>query len=291
MFGFKVSEKESDVVYGISLDSSGRRVNSAELQANEQATDAAQNGKLAPGLAKKLADTSSEQPIKVMLWLKERASAEPQHPAPTPPGSVSSASEAQVNALFAQVDAQRAAVVQPLADSVATKLKELGSNVETEKYSPVVYATLSPSAIRQAVALNEVDTVYEDGKAQQALEVGRATILANTVNSCGFITGIRVAQIEVGGWIATSNPYLSGTFQDLSFVCSTADPHTTGVAGIIRSNHPTVRGIAPGVPLWASGLCNGLFSDLHNRSTAASEWGALAQNQNWGADSFLAVAV
>ena len=123
VFEFKVSDKESGAVYGISLDSSGRSVNSAQLQANEQATEAAQNGKLAPGLAKKLADTSSEQPIKVMLWLKEPASAEPQRPAPTPPGSVSPASEAQVNAFFAQVDAQRAAVLKPLVDSVATNIK------------------------------------------------------------------------------------------------------------------------------------------------------------------------
>lgn len=285
-FEFKVSDKESGAVYGISLDSSGRSVNSAQLQANEEASDAAQNGKLAPGLAKKLAATSSEQPIKVMLWLKEPAGAETQRPAPTPPGSVSSASEAQVNAFFAQVDAQRAAVLKPLVDSVATKLRKLGSNVKTEPYSPVVYATLTPSAIRQAAALNEVDTVYEDQKAEPALQVGRVTILANTVNSRGFSgTGVRIGLIEVGGRIATSNPYLSGTFQDTTYVCSSPQAHATAVGGMIRSTHPTVRGIAPSVSMWAGGSCGGWASELTNRSTAAANWGARAFNLSLGSDS------
>lgn len=288
VFEFKVSDKESGAVYGISLDSSGQSVNSAQLQANKQATDAAQNGKLAPGLAKKLADTSSEQPIKVILWLKEPAGAETQRPAPTPLGSESSASEAQVNAFFAQVDAQRSAAVKPIVDSVATKLKKLGSDVKTEKYSPVVYGTLTPSAIRQAAALPEVDQVYLDTINVPELEVARSTINANIVNNLGFTgTGIRVAQIEVGGRIATSNPYLSGTFQDTTSVCSSPSSHSTGVAGIIRSTHSMVRGIAPGVTLWAGGSCSGSSSELTNRSTAAADWGARALNLSWGSDTSL----
>lgn len=290
VFDFKVIDQETGVVYGITLDSSGQELSSARLQASEQAAVAAQNGKLAPGLAKKLASTTSTQPRKVMLWLKEPAGAETQRPAPTPPGSVSAASAAQVNAFFAQVDTQRAAAVKPLVDSVATKLRKLGSNVRTEKHSPVVYATLTPDAITQAAALEEVVQVYEDRQVQPAMEVARNTIFADTVNSRGFTgLGVQVAQIEVGGNIAAGNPYLSGTVQDSTFICSSPDAHAAAVAGMIRSTHPTTRGIAPSVSLWAGGSCGGWISELQDRSTAAADWGARVFNLSLGADSNLAV--
>jgi hypothetical protein len=92
-----------------------------------------------------------------------------------------------------------------------------------------------------------------------------------------------VAQIEVGGRIATSNPYLAGVIQDTTYSC--AHWHATSVAGIIRSTHSTHRGIAPATTLWAGGSCSGNLSQLQNRSTAAANWGAQALNLSWGYDN------
>jgi hypothetical protein len=281
VFDFKVMD-EAGAIYGITLNSSGQEVSSAQLRTNEQAALAAQYGKLDPSLAQKLNSAPANQPMRVIIWLKESSQAGASRPAPNA-NSASLASEAQVNAFFEQVDAKRAAAVEPVVTPVASKLRNLGTNVSTDKYAPVVYASLTPNTIRQVGGWSEVLQVYEEQKAQPALEVARPTILADTVHSRGFTgTGVQVAQIEVGGRIATSNPYLSGTLQDTTYVCSSPSGHSTGVAGIIRSTPPTVRGIAPGVSLWAGGSCSGSISEVQNRSTAAADWGARALNLSLG---------
>jgi len=286
VFDFKVMD-EAGAIYGITLNSSGQEVSSAQLRTNEQAALAAQYGKLDPSLAQKLASTPANQPIQVIIWLKESSQAGASRPAPNS-NSASLASEAQVNAFFEQVDAKRSAAVEPVVTPVASKLRNLGTNVSTEKYAPVVYANLTPNTIRQVGGWAEVLQVYEDQINQPELEVARPTIGANTVHSRGITgSGVRVAQIEVGGRIATSNPYLAGVTQDTTYVCGAPSGHSTGVAGIIRSTHPTVRGIAPGVSLWAGGSCNGSSSELQNRSTAAADWGARALNLSWGSDTNL----
>jgi hypothetical protein len=91
--------------------------------------------------------------------------------------------------------------------------------------------------------------------------------------------------VEVGGRIASS-PYLE-LFQDETNVCVTASTHSTGVAGLINSVHPTVRGVAPGAWLWAGGSCSGFTSQLQNAATAAADWGARAINLSWGGSTSL----
>jgi hypothetical protein len=287
VFDFKVMD-EAGAIYGITLNSSGQEVSSAQLRTNEQAALAAQYGKLAPSLAQKLANAPAAQPIRVMIWLKESSQAGASRPTPNP-NNGSRASAAQVNAFFEQVDTKRAAAVQPIVTPVSNKLKSLGSNVRTEKYSPVVYASLTPQAIRQVAAWNEVDQVYEERQVQPTLDIARQVITANVVNSRGFTgSGVKVAEIEVGGRINTSNPYLAGATQDTTFSCLSS--HAAAVAGILRSTHPTVRGVAPAASLWVGGSCGGWPSELQNRSTAAADWGAqvfnLSLGGNFGVDGF-----
>jgi len=279
VFDFKVMD-EAGAIYGITLNSSGQEVSSAQLRTNEQAALTAQYGKLDPSLAQKLNSAPANQPMRVIIWLKESSQAGASRPAPNA-NSASLASEAQVNAFFEQVDAKRAAAVEPVVTPVASKLRNLGTNVSTEKYAPVVYANLAPNTIRQVGGWSEVLQVYEDQKAEPSLEVARPTILANTVHSRGITgSGVRVGVIEVGGRIATNNPYLTGVTQNTTSGCLSG--HTTGVAGIIRSTHPTVRGIAPNASLWVGGSCDGSISELQNRSTDAANWDARALNLSLG---------
>lgn len=289
VFDFKVLDTESGAIYGISLNRNGQELSAAQLRANEQAAFAAQYGKLDPALAQKLATAPADKPIRVMLWLKVPTTAattsavKPQRPAPNV-GGTSRALQAQVNALFQQVDAQRNAAVQSVVAPVASRLRALGTNVTTDKYAPVVYASLKPSAIRQAAIGSEVDQVYEDKIAQPLLNVASPTIFADVVRSRRISgLGVQVAEIEVGGIAQTSNPYLYGITQDTTYGC--LDPHTTGVAGIIRSTNSTNLGIAPDVSLWVGGSCTGVNSEVQDRSTAAAGWGARVLNLSLSSES------
>lgn len=193
--------------------------------------------------------------------------------------------QAQQEAYFAQVDAQRALVVAEAATPVINRLHTMGvSAVTADPYTPLLYAQLRPHEIQSVAAWAEVDAVYLDQTAQPTLDIARRTVYAHSVNNRGFTgAGIRVAQVEVGGLIALNNPYLRGVVQDTTYACS--DSHGTWVAGAIRSTHSSVRGVAPGVLLWAGGSCSGNFSQLQNRSTAAANWGARVINLSLGADS------
>lgn len=282
-FEIKVRDA-SGALSGITLDAMGQELSSAQLRASEQAAYKSRFGKLDQKLADKLASTQTGQGIKVMLWLKAPASPQIQRPAPSNNG-VSAVSQAQVNALHQQVDSQRAAVVKPVVESVAARARILGSNVKTEKYSPVVYATLRPQAIRQIAQLKEVEQVSEVLVPQPNLQYGRPTILADIVQGRGFLgTGVKVGVIEVGGRSATDNPFLTGTVVDPIDSCLSS--HSTGVAGIIRSTDATNRGISPNVSLWVGGGCPGSYFDTINAaSTRAADWGARVFNLSLGADS------
>lgn len=277
----------SGVMYGVTLNGSGQEVSSGKLRTDEQAVYKARYGKLSQNLANKIANASQNQPIKVMLWLKAPSSSQVQRPASSNNGR-SAVSQAQVNTFYQQVDAQRAAAIQPVVNSVASRVTALGTNVTTEKYSPVVYATLTPQAIRQVAQLSEVDQVYEVTQMKPTMEFARKSVLADIVESRGITgSGIRVGEIEVGGRINTANPYLAGVTQDTTYSC--LHPHAAAVAGDIRSTHPTVRGVAPNVSLWIGGSCGGWFNELTNRSTAAADWGARVFNLSLGGESNLVV--
>lgn len=286
VFNFKVIDS-SGKIYGITLNSSGQELSSAQLRASEVAAAAAQYGKLAPSVAQKLGSASQSQPMRVMIWLKQPFGAFASRPAANP-HSTSGASIAQLSALLSQLDAQRSVAVQSIIAPIANWVKGFDSYLKTEKYSPVIYANLTPQAIRLLGAMSEVDQVYEARQLKPVLNLAGRTIHANMMPRLGITgAGVQVGEVEVGGRIATNNPFLAGVTQDTTYSCFTADDpdHSTGVAGILRSTHPTFRGIAPGVSLWVGGSCRGADRELTNRSTAAADWGAKILNLSLGGDS------
>jgi len=120
---------------------------------------------------------------------------------------------------------------------------------------------------------------------QPNLQYARPTILADIVQGRSILgTGVKVGEIEVGGRVATDNPFLTGTVVDPIDSCLSS--HSTGVAGIIRSTDVTNRGISPNVSLWVGGGCPGSYFDTINAaSTRAANWGAQVFNLSLGADS------
>lgn len=285
VFTFKVKDNNSGNIQEITLNSGGQEVNATQLEASALAAQTAQYGKLDPALAQRVTNTSANQKLRVMIWLKQTSDT----PASRPPANAknpASLSAGQASTLSQQMDQQRANAVQAMVAPVTNRMKTLDANASAEKYSPVVYAKLTPQAIQQVAAWNEVDRVYEEKQVQSNLDIARRSIRADLVNSRGITgVGVRTAQIEVGGRIASGNPYLSGTIQDTTYVCSYLNSHATAVAGIIRSTHSLTRGIAPSTTLWAGGSCGGWMTELQNRSTAAVNWGALALNLSLGGSS------
>jgi len=280
---YKVSNVETGAVYGVTFSPDGEPLDSAALEAAEHAAYAARYGRFDPALAELLA-ANPQADVPVIIWLKEGASEPPARPAPSPDGSAVM-SEADQEAFLQQVDAERADKVGRVVAPVAARLAGLGVSVERQPFDPVLYTRASAGVIAEAAQWNEVDKIYLDHTNEADLDIARQTILANTVNSRGITgSGIRVAQIEVGGRVATANPNLAGVVQDTTSVCAGASGHSTGVAGIIRSTHATVRGIAPGALLRAGGSCGGVSSELQSRSTAAADWGARAINLSWGSN-------
>lgn len=280
-FAYKVLDLSTGTVYRILLDALGNTLDEKLLRTNELALRAEIYGKLDPALADVLTTATTNQPIAVAIWLKEINHQPPDRPAPD-----SRLTTSQMDAILRKVDAERAEAVAQVTGPFVRRLTQMGLIVTPETYSPIIYTDLTPPDIRRVASLGEVDRIYLAPLNEPELEVVAPTIMASTVHSRGYIgTSVKVAQVEVGGRIAASNPYLPGVFQDTTYVCSTASDHSTGVAGIIRSTNNQRLGVAYGAKLWAGGSCIGYSDELNNRSTAAADWLARAINLSWGHDT------
>lgn len=168
------------------------------------------------------------------------------------------------------------------------RLASLGASAEGNQAAPVVFTELDRAAVARVSQWAEVDQVYLDTINHSELNVVLPTTYISNLHSAGFTgSGVPVAQIEVGGRVATANPNLAGTTQDTTSVCATASGHSTAVAGIIRSTNATYKGAAPAATLRAGGSCSGTSSQLQARSTAAVNAGARVLNLSWGSNTSL----
>jgi hypothetical protein len=288
-FDFKVRDKNGRRITGLTLSADGQEVDSEELAASEEAARTAKYGKLDPVLAKLLESAAAYEPVEVIVWLRE-----PQHEGPPRlrrrKGGEPPLRRAESDKFLRGVDAKLKAATKPVVAPVVAKLERLGYTVMTDDFTPAIHVKLPPVAISEVEQWGEVERIYLSERYHQTLNVARDTIEADVVNTRGFDgTGIRVAQVEVGGRVASGNPNLPGMSLSTVYQCANDDPHGTGVAGIIRSTHATIRGIAPGATLWAGGSCAGVESEVQSQSTSAADWGARAINLSFGRDTALAV--
>jgi len=279
----KVRTSRGDVV-GINVDQSGAEVSDKQLAQFEEMAQV--DKRIHPDLARRMGSAGPRDKLAVILWLKEPDQAGGGRPDVSEEASMHADSRA--DAVFSRADTQRAAMVERITGPLLRNLRQFDPDAKGDRYSPAVYAKLPAEAVTRVAGWTEVAAVYEDVINKPELDVARQAIRANVVNSAGITgSGVSVAQIEVGGRVATANPNLAGVVQDGVSVCSTASGHSTGVAGIIRSTHATVRGISPGVTLRAGGSCGGVSSELQSRSTAAVDWGARVLNLSWGSNTNL----
>lgn len=284
-YEFKIMNYFSGDLYGIMLNAEGVMLDPLQMGLREEEAYAARYGKLEPELATWLENGSIQEPLKVIIWLKEPSYEAPSLPASSDGTSVDSL-DMDMGSYIAMADSHRSAFVATLAAPVIQRLNKLGFEVTGDEYAPALYATLTSEGIRAASEWAEIDRIYIARNVTPSLGIARPVIRAGALNGRGITgAGVQIAQIEAkGGLVATNNPYLTGVVQDSTYACDFYDngSHATAIAGIIRSSHHRARGIAPGVTLRAAGSCTGTSPELFDRSTAAVNWGARALNLSFG---------
>ena len=282
---YKVENRKNGKLFQVTMDASGAVLDEESLIAAEEVAQTARFGRMEPELAQMVTGNSLEkQGIPVIVWLNEPSYQRPARPDPKKMNAFASEDDAGV--FFSEVDTKRAEAVKRAREPMARELRRMGHQVMTNDFAPMLAGTLPVQTIRSLSNRSDVSMIYLDRVNEPELEIARPTLNATTVHNRGITaSGVKLAQIEVGGRVATSNPFLSGVIQDPTYVCSSVDYHSTGVAGIIRSTNSTRRGIAYGAQLWAGGSCGGYDSQLTNRSSAAVSWGARAINLSWGSDT------
>ena len=282
VYDFKVTDEKGGL-HAVTLDGKLQQLDAAKLADAELDAKRARFGKLDPRLAEQL-DRGADK-LQTVLWLT----------APTPaPARPAAGEKVDLDAAYKQLDAARAETVQQVNRSVLEQLARLGVKAQADTHSPAVRATMNADQIKAAQEIAEVETIYASENAQTELTHSIPTVGGDIVKSAGINgSGVRLAQIEVGGRVATGNPHLSGVTQDATDVCAGASSHSTGVAGIINARHvtptwpfywPTFEGMAPGATLRAGGSCSGNTTQLQNASTRAADWGARAMNLSWGSN-------
>jgi hypothetical protein len=276
----KVADTRSGRVTGVVLDDRGPQFTLDQVPAPERSALRARRTVVDPLLEGTLARPEDRTPVPVLIWLQQPPEGPGARPAPRAPHDELRNAE-QAKALAQRLDQRRAAALLPVVQPLLARLRQLGYAPVADGLAPVIAVSLPPAAIREIARWPGVAAVYLDVVNTPDMEVARATQKVSIVHNRAISgTGVKIAMVEVGGRIA-SNPYLELT-QVTDFICPTASSHSTGVAGIINSLHPTVRGMAPGALLWVGGSCSGLSSELQNRANAAADWGARAINLSWG---------
>ncbi|MEZ4363350.1 MAG: S8 family serine peptidase [Kofleriaceae bacterium] len=281
LYRFKALDGRGDV-QSIALNNNGTREEDFEaLEGLEASLYQQDHGQLTPDLAEQLAVLPDEEEIEVAIQalVPQGDSGGPMRPDPS-----TNLSDSEVDALYTAVDAHRSEVARVLTAPIKQRLGGLGYQGEADALAPIVHVKLPVHLIREAARWNDVSKIFASATYESTMNVARATVEADVVNSRGITgTGVRVAEIEVGGMLPAANPFLAGTTQDPVSACF--HPHATWVAGTIRSTHATIRGVSPDVNLRVGGSCAGSGSQLVSRSTAASSWGARAFNLSFGSNA------
>ncbi len=275
-YSFKVVDASTDKLYAISLDADGAEADPEELLAGEEKAYTDKYGNLEADLFDKLKSAPPDEPIGVIIRLKEP----PYSPPPLPDINKKPLTDAEADAYLKLADEKRAEAVLAITKPALDEIRSMGFEAEADKYTPALSARLKPDDIRKVEGLKGLERIYEVVQFEQTVDIARQVVHADVLNTRGFTgTNEKVGEVEVGGKINTDNPNLSGVTQDTNNSCLT--DHAAAVAGIIRSTNSTVRGVAPDASLWIGGSCSGYTDQLEFAANLAADWGANVLNNSW----------
>ncbi len=175
----------------------------------------------------------------------------------------------------------------PIRSRFLALMQQRGIKVDhaSETVPSAVINGLTRAQIEEIARLPEIDAIYFIPEhAGPSLSIARPTQNANLINAVGYNgTGVKVSVTE-GERAYALNPYLSIT--GFYSPTSLAQPHPTGVSGIIKSTAPGFNGLANGVTLYNA---NGSYTSTEwSIMSAAMDWGqtmATVLNNSWFWDS------
>lgn len=278
-YDYKFTDKEKGTVYSIALDEAGGELDVDALGSREQALYVERHGRVDERLSSTIRSVDPSQPLQVVFW------AEPvREIALKRPDSSQPLDDKQLDALYLELDAERAQIAKDSTAALVERLVARGLKPVADALSTSVSVEVPAGEIRELSLLDGVSTVFQAETFENKLATSGNSIVAYPVHALGNTgQGVRVAQVEVGGRIDLANPSLAGVVQDNTDSCY--NNHGTNVAGAIRSTHATHRGIAPGVTLRTGGSCFGNETQLRNASNRAVSWGARALNLSFGREA------
>lgn len=169
----------------------------------------------------------------------------------------------------------------PVRSAIVQKLTRSGIDViYASDIVPSVIVELTRAQLEIAARWPETALVDPEGRdAGPSLDVARVAHNAAPQDAVGYNgDGVTVAVVE-GGRVYAQNPFLSvAQIRDTGLAEAT---HSTGVAGVVASNHLTHRGMAPNATVISANGAYGTSGSLE----AATDWAAArAQvlNHSWG---------
>lgn len=292
VYSYKIEEKKSGTIHGVSLDESAQEVDLTSFEVRELAILFERYGRVDKQLADTAAKLNPAERIPVMFWMDrvrdislmrpEFKSVENPTEGRLPPVVESPEKEREIQALYTQLDAQNASIAAESTVKMTDRLESLGYRPVANAGTPSISAIVPAGELRELSLFEGVGAVYADEEYKPLLSISGNTIGAYQVHAVGN-TGqnVRVALVEVGGTIEPGNPFLAGVSLE------TPNPncsfwHATSVAGVMRSWHGFQRGIGRDATLWSGGACVGNQSLLETSSTRAVNWGARAINLSFG---------
>ena len=281
LYQFKFRDTINEERYGIALTLDGREADTEYYDVAELEAFAIKRGKTSPDLWDRLENSPSNQMIEVNIWVKVPPLSEADETAfqmPDVNGENIEADEADLRALEQAVTDREIERVRSATAPLVETLDQMGYQATSNLLAPLVNVTLPASQIRALSSRVDIDTLYLAQTFGNDLDIARATIKADIVQTLGFDgTGEKIGMVEYNGMVTGNNPYLNLT-RDTTNGCAISS-HATGVAGIIRSRNYTFRGIAPAAYLWAG--CGKTDLQLQNAVTRGVIWGADTLNLSW----------
>lgn len=289
---FKIESTGDSAVYAIALDDAAEEVFPAELEAAELVLHEQKYARMDRNLAALVDSFPADERIPVVFWLDqardlslqrpEFASVESPSEGPLPAPDDDSAAVLEVDALYAQLDAENADIASTSTAELTSNLESLGYEPVADTLSPAISAVVPAGALRDLSLSKGVLQVYIDEEYEALLSISGNSVGAYQAHMVGNTAqNVRTALVEVGGTIQAGNPSLVGVVLESPNPGCTSG-HATEVAGVIRSHHSFQRGIARDSHLWSGGACVGVQSLLQTSSNRAVAWRARAINLSFG---------
>ncbi len=242
-------------------------------------------GALDPTFARYLGKVAADARVPVAIWLVERERALGDRPA-------AKASVSEIDNVLRARSEQRAAEVAELTGPWLAQLREFDRGARASTTSPLVWATVPVTLVRELAQDEQIDTIYGDlEKGGPETNLSRLVVGADFAPAAGLNgSGVQVGVVESGGLADTANPFHTIERSDAGGSCGSVTAHATGVNGIIGAQAGTRTVTSPFFPWPALSISSTLTGFASASRISVGSWCSTGDNRTrldsavgWGA--------